>query len=82
MSSIVEGNKSFPEIGLHYGKGALLSPCDIGMPEGGIIKEGTKNKEGVAVAPLDLGILQKIRREGTVLNLRDSHEKCQFQPIS
>ena len=66
---------------LFRSKAALLSPCDIGFAEAGLIKEGAKNREGLAVAPLDLGLLQKIRREGTVLNLRDAFLKSTVRPI-
>lgn len=81
MSSVVEGNPAVPEIASHYGKGVVLSPCDIGFPEAGILKEGAKNKEGVAVAELDLRAIQRVRKNGTVLNLRDSGNRAVIQAL-
>lgn len=72
MSSIVDGNPEFPEIAQHYGQGGIFSPCDTGFPEAGIVKLGSRNREGVSAASLDLDALQRIRKDGTVLNLRDS----------
>lgn len=77
MSSIIEGNTNFPEISAHYGKGAILSPCDSGFPDKGVLKEGTK-KEGFCIAELDLGALQRVRKHGTVLNLVDSSKKTEI----
>lgn len=71
MSSIVDGNSNYPEISEHHGQGGFYTPCDIGFPEGGVLKLGDVNQEGVAVANLDFVLLEKIRKNGTVLNLRD-----------
>lgn len=72
MSSIVEGNVKYPEISEHFGRGVIITPCDIGFPNGGIAAEGYVNQEGIAATDLDLDLLKKIRKNGTVLNLRDS----------
>jgi predicted amidohydrolase len=80
LSSIVDGNSNFPEISAHYGMSAILSPCDIGFPDGGILSEGAK-KEGFCVAELDLGAIQRIRKNGTVLNLLDSSNKKAIEGV-
>ena len=71
LSSVVAGDRRFDEISEHYGQGAVLSPCDVGFPLRGILCEGLLNTEGVIWADLDLELLDRTRRDGTVLNLRD-----------
>ena len=72
MSSIVEGDPRYPEVGAHYGRACVLSPCDVGFPDNGVLAEARANAEDVVEARLELRALQEIRRNGTVLNLRDS----------
>lgn len=81
MSSVVNGNADFPEISEHYGQGGFFSPCDMGFPERGIVRLGARNKEGVTVVDLNLGALQRLRKNGTVLNLGDSAESELVTPI-
>lgn len=81
MSSVVDGNPEYPEIAEHYGQGGIYSPCDTGFPEQGILKTGSKNREGLTIAKLDLAAIQRIRKNGTVLNLRDSSKFEQIMPI-
>lgn len=71
MSSIVGGDPSRSEIESHYGQGGIFTPCDVGMPEGGVLCLGEKNAEGVVSGEIDRGELLRIRTNGTVLNLRD-----------
>jgi predicted amidohydrolase len=71
MSSVVEGDPRYPEIGAHYGRSCILSPCDVGFPESGCIVEARANAEDVVEARLELRALAEIRKNGTVLNLRD-----------
>lgn len=70
-AAIVGGHPQYPEINSHSGRGAIYTPCDIGFPERGILTEGDMDQEGLCLAELDLKLLQKIRKNGTVLNLRD-----------
>lgn len=72
MSSAVEGDTRYPEIGAHYGKAVVLSPCDTGFPEAGVLADTKANVEEVLEARIELRALQDIRKNGTVLNLADS----------
>jgi predicted amidohydrolase len=73
LSSVVEGDTRYPDdVGAHYGKAAVLSPCDTGFPEAGILAETKANVEEVIDARLELRALEELRRNGTVLNLADS----------
>jgi predicted amidohydrolase len=75
MSSIVGGNKPWSEIDIHYGQGGIYTPCDVGMPEGGVKKLGLINVEGVITEELSHADLERLRKNGTVLNLRDSSQR-------
>lgn len=75
MSSIVGGNKKFPDINGHYGMAAAFGPCDHGFPTDGVLAESPKNREGILAVKLDFDVLKKVRKSGTVLNLRDSRKK-------
>jgi predicted amidohydrolase len=72
LASAVEGDPRYPDIGAHYGKAAVLSPCDIGFPESGVLAETKANVEEVLDARLELRALETLRKEGTVLNLKDA----------
>lgn len=71
MSSIVGGDPHHPEINVHHGAAGFFTPCDVGFPEGGILRVGDLNQENVHVAELDIDALVKVRANGTVLNRRD-----------
>lgn len=72
MSSIVGGHPAWSEIESHYGQGGIYTPCDLGMPEGGIKKLGCINSEGLVTDDISKMELNRLRKNGTVLNLRDS----------
>lgn len=78
MSSVVEGDPRYPEIGAHYGRACILSPCDVGFPEAGAMAETKANFEDIAYARLELRALQELRKNGTVLNLRDGAQNRQI----
>lgn len=71
MASVVEGDPRFSEMDIHYGQAGIFAPCDGAFPERGVLAEGTLHREGVVWADLDLDLLHDIRRQGSVLNLRD-----------
>ncbi len=71
MSSVVEGDARYDEIGGHFGRACILSPCDVGFPDSGVLAEARPNAEDVIAARLELRALQEIRQNSTVLNLRD-----------
>ena len=73
LSSIVEGDRRYAgQIGAHYGRAAVLTPCDVGFPEQGVLAETKANVEEVLEARIELRALQELRKNGTVLNLRDA----------
>ena len=74
MSSVVGGDIQHEEIARHYGRGGFFSPCDVFFPEQGVLGLGELNIEGVTTQELDLGLLEKVRVGGSVLNRRDMTE--------
>jgi len=78
-SSLVGGNEAWPEISYHFGGGLIGSPSDFGFPEGGVIAESNPNDEVCIHGALSLERLREIRRNGTVLNLRDSGNTQKIQ---
>ena len=81
-SSLVGGNSSWPEISYHYGAGTLITPSDLGFPEGGILASSRANVEEIVHGEFDLEKLRNIRKNGTVLNLRDSRSSKKIEIIS
>lgn len=81
-SGIVEGNLEFEEIYSHHGEGVLLSPCDKQFPAGGVIAKSRANEENIFYGEVDLHALRDVRRNGTVLNLRDSTERSPMEILS
>ncbi len=71
MSSLVGSELKLPQLPTVYGRAGIFTPCDTLFPEEGVLGLGTINKEGVITHPLDIGLLHKVRVEGTVLNRRD-----------
>lgn len=51
---------------IHYGQSCVLTPCDIPFARDGIAEEGTPNVETMVVCELDLDVLRRTRRAGTV----------------
>ncbi len=74
MSACVGGDHKYPEISEHHGQGGVYSPSDVGFKPGGVLALGEMNQEGLCIADLDLVLLEKIRKDGTVLNLRDQNK--------
>jgi hypothetical protein len=82
MSSVVEGDVRYPEIGAHYGRACILSPCDVGFPETGALAEARANAEDLVEARLELRALAELRKNGTVLNLRDRAGSATVTPVT
>lgn len=72
VSSIVGADKRYEDINGHYGRACILSPCDHGFPGNGVLAESKGNHEEILTYDLDFKNLDRIRKDGTVLNLRDS----------
>jgi len=56
-----------------YGSSAILCPAHQMFPAKGILAETDLNKEGVAIADLDLDLLEECRETGDVQNWHDRH---------
>ncbi len=56
---------------VQYAQSAVFTPSDFAFPRDGIAGECTPNVETVIVTDLDLEVLRRHRRNGTVMQLRD-----------
>jgi predicted amidohydrolase/ribosomal protein S18 acetylase RimI-like enzyme len=56
---------------VQYAESAVFTPSDFSFPRDGIAGECTPNVETVIVTDLDLEVLRRHRRSGTVMQLRD-----------
>ncbi|MGQ9368755.1 carbon-nitrogen hydrolase family protein [Azospirillum sp. ST 5-10] len=59
-----------PAIDVNVGAAAVYAPPDLGMPDDGVVAMGTMNAPGWLYADLDLAAVERVRRDGHVLNLR------------
>ena len=55
----------------NVGSAAILTPCDIQFPPGGVQAEGTFNSDQIVVAELDLALLRRARDAGSVRTWQD-----------
>lgn len=55
----------------NFGQAAILAPNDIPFPPAGIIAEGVINDDMLVVGDLDLGLLEEVRKNGSVMTWRD-----------
>jgi predicted amidohydrolase len=53
------------------GQAAILSPCDVGFPPGGVLAQGVMNQDQIVVAELDLDRLRRTRETGSVHTWQD-----------
>jgi predicted amidohydrolase/ribosomal protein S18 acetylase RimI-like enzyme len=56
---------------VQYAQSAVFTPSDFPFPRDGIASECTPNVETVIVSDVDLEVLRRHRRSGTVMQLRD-----------
>jgi len=54
---------------IQYSQAAVFSPSDFSFPHDAIIAEATPNTETTLIADLDLDLLKKLRRQGSVRNM-------------
>ncbi|HYG57345.1 MAG TPA: carbon-nitrogen hydrolase family protein [Symbiobacteriaceae bacterium] len=66
-SALVGGLPSVRLMEQHWGKSAIITPCDIGFPMQGLAAEGEWNQGLCVVGEVDLGLLDEVRRAGSVL---------------
>lgn len=55
----------------NFGQAAIIAPNDIPFPPAGIIAEGVINDDMLVVGDLDLGLLEEVRKNGSVMTWRD-----------
>ncbi len=65
----------------NHGYAAVFGPCDRGFPEDGLIARGPMDTPGWVYADLDPARLDRVRREGGVLNHRDYPTKPAPCPV-
>ncbi|OWP64618.1 carbon-nitrogen hydrolase [Hymenobacter amundsenii] len=56
---------------IQYAQSAVFTPCDFAFPNTGVKSEATPNTEMILVTDVDLSILDKVRQQGSVQNLRN-----------
>ncbi len=56
---------------IQYAQSAIFTPSDFAFPRDGLAAEATANVETVVVGDVDLEVLRRNRRSGTVMQLRD-----------
>ena len=54
---------------IQHSQAAIYSPCDFSFPHDAIVAEASVNTETTIVADVDLDLLTKLRKAGTVKNL-------------
>ncbi len=61
------GNLPFVEgADIHYGQACILTPCDLHFARDGVAEEATPNVETMVLHELDIEVLRRNRRTGTV----------------
>ncbi len=51
---------------IHYAQAAVLTPSDVAFPRDGIAAEANENVEAMIIQDLDMAVLQRTRRTGSV----------------
>lgn len=60
------------------GQAAILSPCDLGFAEGGVVAAGRWHGDDCVVAEIDTAALAEARAKGTVTTLADSRDASRY----
>jgi predicted amidohydrolase len=66
-SALVGGLPAVRYLEQSYGRSAIITPCDMPFPPGGIMAEGEWNAGACVVGEVDLGLLERVRKGGSVL---------------
>lgn len=66
-SALVGGLPPVRYMEQHWGKSAIMAPCDVPFPPAGLVAEGEWNQGLCVVGEVDLALLDQVRREGSVL---------------
>ena len=60
-----------PAVDENIGRAGIYSPVDRGFPEDGILNQSCDNSPQWVSAELDIKALERVRRDGQVLNQQD-----------
>jgi predicted amidohydrolase len=71
VASLVDGIAALPDMDTHYGRAAILGPCDRLFPANGCLAEAPTNIEGLAIANVELEKLELTRMDGSVFLCAD-----------
>lgn len=60
-----------------WGRSSVLSPCDAGWPDDGVLAQTEPNLDAVAIADVDLDLLAENRRSGAATTYRDRRRRAE-----
>jgi len=69
-----------PAVDVNVGQAAVYTPVDRGFPDNGLLDQGPDDQTGWMIADLDFEALEKVRRDGQVLNHRDWDSQFRWLP--
>jgi predicted amidohydrolase len=78
VSQTVVNSEWSPAVDINYGLAGFYATPDKGLPENGIIANGTPQQIGWTIQQLDLALLETVRNDGQVFNFKD-HQQIQNQ---
>jgi predicted amidohydrolase len=56
---------------IHYSHAAVFTPSDFAFPSNAVKSEATPNTEMILISDVDLGLLDELRTEGSVQNIKN-----------
>ena len=65
------GDPKLPISARGYGRSAIISPCDVGFPDDGIVSEAKAHEAAVITATVDVDRLRHIRKRGDATTSSD-----------
>ncbi len=80
-SSTVGSLPTVPAVSLNYGQAAIYTPCDYAFARDGLLAEGTVNQESMVIGDIHLSLIERSRKNGTVLPLRDSQTTAELLQV-
>jgi len=65
-----------------YGRSGIITPCDVPFPPGGIAAQGEWNHGSTVIGEVDLELLERVRKSGSVLPRKESRpEGYRLRPL-